>query len=201
MSERRLWRHIVPEGKPNMKKVMFLSVVACVAAAAFAFKGVNSGLSVGEMVTPFHPKHIAGPDKGTDTCPPCKYGARPAVQAWVSPNESADVVAALAKTLSANVKAHKAADLKGFMIMLTMCSACEGKASKFADTAKIENLGIATLSTSDGAVKNYKVSTDKEVKNTVFVYKDKKVAAKFVNLTNSPEDLAKLEAAIKQVSN
>lgn len=184
-----------------MKKVLFLSAVAVVAAAAFAMKGVNSGLNVGEMVTPFHPKHIAGPDKGTDTCPPCKYGARPAVQAWISPSESHDTVAAIAKTLSANIKAHKDADLKGFMIMLTMCSACEGKANKFAESAKIENLGIATLSTTDGAVKNYKVSTEKDVKNTVIVYKDKKVSAKFVNLTNSKEDLAKLEAAIQKVAN
>lgn len=184
-----------------MKKVIFLSAVAVVAAAAFAMKNVNSGLNVGEMVTPFHPKHISGPDKGTDTCPPCKYGARPAVQAWISPSESQDTVAAIAKTLSANVKAHKAAELKGFMIMMTMCGACEGKAQKFAEAAKIENLGIAMLPTTDGAVKNYKVSTDKDVKNTIFIYKDKKVAAKFVNLTNSREDMAKLEAAIQKVSN
>ena len=38
------------------------------------------------------------------------------------------------------------------------------------------------------------------MKNTVFVYKDKKVAAKFVNLTDSKEDLAKLQAAIDSVT-
>lgn len=30
----------------------------------------ESGLGVGEKVTPFHPYHVSGPDKGTDTCPP-----------------------------------------------------------------------------------------------------------------------------------
>ncbi len=30
----------------------------------------DSGLSVGEMVTPFHPWHVTGPNKGTDACPP-----------------------------------------------------------------------------------------------------------------------------------
>lgn len=182
-----------------MKKALLIAAVAC-GALAFAVKGVNSGLSVGEMVTPFHPKHIAGPDKGTDTCPPCKYGARPAVQAWVHPSEKADTVAAIAKTLSANVSAHKAADMKGFMIMLTMCGACEAKANKFAETAKIENLGIATLGVDNEAVKAYKVNTSADVKNTVIVYKDKKVAAKFVNLTDSKEDLAKLQAAIDGVT-
>ncbi len=182
-----------------MKKVLLIAAIAT-GALAFAIKNVNSGLAVGEMVTPFHPKHIAGPDKGTDTCPPCKYGARPAVQAWVHPSEKADVVAALAKTLSANVNAHKAADLKGFMIMLTMCQACEGKASKFAEGSKIENLGIATLGVDNAALKAYKVNPSSDVKNTVIVYKDKKVAAKFVNLTDSKEDLAKLEAAIAGVT-
>lgn len=182
-----------------MKKAFFI-LGASVAALSFAALNANSGLNVGEAVTPFHPKHITGPDKGTDTCPPCKYGARPAVQAWVSPSENPDTVMALAKTLSANVEAHKAADLKGFMIMLTMCAGCEGKAAKFAEKAKLENIGIATLAFEDKAVKNYKVSLEKEVKNTVIVYKDKKVAAKFVNLTDSKEDLAKLEAAIAGVT-
>lgn len=182
-----------------MKKFLLIATVAA-GALSFAYKGVSSGLSVGEMVTPFHPKHIAGPDKGTDTCPPCKYGARPAVQAWVHPSEKADTVAALAKTLSANVNAHKAADMKGFMIMLTMCQACEGKAQKFADGAKYDNIGIATLGMDNPAVKAYKVNTSSEVKNTVIVYKDKKVAAKFVNLTDSKEDLAQLQAAIDAVT-
>jgi protocatechuate 3,4-dioxygenase beta subunit len=179
-----------------MKKSLIFGVVAAATALSYAAFNANSGLNVGEMVTPFHPKHISGPDKGTDTCPPCKYGSRPAVQAWMSPSEKPDTVMAIAKTLSANVEAHKAAELKGFMIMLTMCQACEGKAGKFAEAAKIENLGIATLSTGDKAVQNYKVSTEKDVKNTVFVYKNKKVVAKFVNLTDSKDDLAKLEAAI-----
>ena len=39
-----------------------------------AFLGIafapTSGLNVGEYVTPFHPKHVTGPHKGTDACPP-----------------------------------------------------------------------------------------------------------------------------------
>lgn len=183
-----------------MKKVLFFTAVASFAAVSLSVLNTNSGLNVGEAVTPFHPKHITGPDKGTTTCPPCKYGAVPAVQAWVSPSEKPETVLALAKTLSANVETYKAADLKGFMIMLTMCAGCEGKAAKFAEKAKLENIGIATLAFENEAVKNYKVSLDKDVKNTVIVYKNKKVAAKFVNLTDSKEDLAKLEAAIAGVT-
>jgi hypothetical protein len=46
-----------------------LILTAAIAASAFV-GGPNSGLNVGEMVTPFHPQHVTGPHKGTDTCPP-----------------------------------------------------------------------------------------------------------------------------------
>src|SRR5687767_9236616 len=147
-----------------MKKALFFVAIASVTAVSLAVFNSNSGLNVGENVTPFHPKHIAGPDKGTDTCPPCKYGAVPAVQAWISPSEKPETVLALAQTLSANVEAHKAANLKGFMIMLTMCAGCEGRAAKFAEKSKLENIGIATLAFEDKAIKNYKVSLEKDVK-------------------------------------
>jgi protocatechuate 3,4-dioxygenase beta subunit len=36
--------------------------------------GVASGPAVGEDVVSFTPRHAWGPDKGTSTCPVCKYG-------------------------------------------------------------------------------------------------------------------------------
>ncbi len=42
-----------------------------IAAAAFApVSDIDSGLNVGQGVTPFHPQHVTGPHKGTDACPP-----------------------------------------------------------------------------------------------------------------------------------
>lgn len=32
--------------------------------------GPTSGLEVGEMVTPFNPQHVTGPNKGSNACPP-----------------------------------------------------------------------------------------------------------------------------------
>lgn len=42
----------------------------CAGMASVTVQEPKSGLEVGQMVTPFHPYHVAGPDKGTDTCPP-----------------------------------------------------------------------------------------------------------------------------------
>jgi hypothetical protein len=44
-------------------------VGAAFALPAFAF-GPDSGLAVGDMVTPFNPQHVTGPHKGTNACPP-----------------------------------------------------------------------------------------------------------------------------------
>ena len=182
-----------------MKKAIFLGVAVATAAISLAV-GVSSGLNVGDMTSAFDPKHIAGPDKGTNTCPVCKYGMRPAVQVWVSPGEKPEVTEALAKTLSASVDAHKSADLKGFVVMMTACPDCEAAAEKFATGLKFNNVGITTLPTTDGAVKAYKVSLDEQVRNTVIVYRNRRVTAKFVNLTDSKADLAKLNAAIGEVT-
>lgn len=36
--------------------------------------GLSSGLEIGEDQSSFEPTHVWGPDKGTRTCPVCKYG-------------------------------------------------------------------------------------------------------------------------------
>jgi protocatechuate 3,4-dioxygenase beta subunit len=169
-------------------------------AAAYGFSGIESGLKVGESVTPFNPSHISGPDKGTDTCPPCKYGSRPAVQAWIAPQEKAEVVAVIGRILEGSETKYAKSEFQGFMIMLTRCQACVDKANTFVGEAKTKGIGIATLDVNNEAVKNYKVNTAKEMTNTIFIYKDKKVVEKFVNWTNSKEDIAKLEAAIAKAS-
>ncbi len=183
-----------------MKKIVFSALTLGVLAVAYAVSGVESGLAVGESVTPFHPTHVSGPDKGTDTCPPCKYGSRPAVQAWISPAEKAEVVAAIGKTLEGAETKYAKTEFQGFMIMLTRCDACVDKAKTYATESKTSKIAVATLDVNNEAIKNYKVNTAKDMLNTVFVYKNKKVVEKFVNLTNSKEDIAKLEAAIAKAS-
>ncbi|SRR5581483_2560501 len=174
-------------------------MITTLAIAAAAFSGANSGLAVGEMVTPFHPNHIFGPNKGTNACPPCTYGNRPAVQVWVNEDDSKNVVA-IANDLSDKVKASKH-ELKAFVIQMTCCQECVDSITAVAKQVKADNIGIAHIAQTDSAVKNYKINTDSEVKNTVIVYKDKKVVAKFVNLKADKKGLDELNAAIAKVDN
>lgn len=184
----------------SKKFAIALTALAVLALPAVAMNGVESGLDVGEAVPMMVPTHLSGPDKDTKNCLSCTYGNRPAVQIWLSPSESPKTVEAFAKTISKAVKMNKKSEFKGFLINLTYCDDCVDKAEATAKYFKYDNIGFATLATSDGAVKRYKVNTSKEVTNTIFVYKDKKVVAKFVNLKADKYGLAKLNAAIQKVT-
>lgn len=179
-------------------KALTLISFGAFGALALAAAPVSSGLSTGEYVSPFHPTHVSGPDKGTDTCPPCKYGKLPAVQAWFNPHADAAEVMAIAKVVEEEVE-KKPSNLKGFMIMLSNCAACEGKAKNLAIDAEkkgLDKVAFAYINSKDESIANYKINTDDKVKNTIMVYKNRQVVAKFVNLKNSPAELARLRSAL-----
>lgn len=179
-------------------KNALLGTVAVLALALPAFASApDSGLKVGEMVSAFHPTHVGGPDKGTDTCPPCKYGNRPAVQVWHNHDDEENLVATI-KHLDAKVGSSKS-ELKAFAIRVAFCDGCAGETSTLAQKVGDVKVGIAHVNASDKAIEDYKYNIDREVKNTVFVYKNRKVVEKFVNFKADKAGLAKLDAAIAKI--
>lgn len=175
-----------------------LATVATIALPVFA--APLSGLKVGESVTPFHPKHLAGPLANTSNCFPCTFQNRPQVQVWVNGDDKANVVA-IAKTLSAEMKEHQKQEFKALVVVLADASKMSAAEAMVKETAKLpgtKGVGMAVLAKNDEAVKAYNVNTAADVKNTIFVYKNWKVANTFVNLKAA--DSAKLVAAIDGVS-
>lgn len=175
-------------------------VLAAIAALAVALPALaaplTSGLKPGDSVTPFHPKHLSGPLAGTNNCFPCTFQERPQTQVWVNGDDRANVIA-LAKTLGAQIKAHKAQDYKAMIVVLTDAKgmpAAEAFVKDAAKTPGTEGVDMAVLDKTSDAVKAYAVNTASAVKNTVFVYKNWKVAQTFVNLEAA--DAPKLVAAI-----
>jgi hypothetical protein len=182
------------------------AVSALVATAAFAipaFAGVlSSGLNTGQSVSPFHPKHVSGPLKGTTDCFPCTFKNRPQVQAWVNGDDSKNVLP-LAKSLSTAMKAHKDKEFKALVVFLTTPENAEKTEAAVREAAKTpgtEGVGMAVLRTDDEAVGNYKVNTASGVKNTIIVYKDWKVADKFINLKSDASGLKTLNASITKIT-
>jgi len=177
-----------------------IATVALSAVAVLACAGtLSSGLNQGERVSAFHPQHVTGPHKGTDACPPCTYGNLPMVQVWVN-GDSDSNVKAFAKLLNDRIKEYKTtSQFKGFVIYLTPKDGVTNATKTLEKVAKdtsSNDVCLAYLDKTNNAVSDYKVNTDKQVKNTVFVYKNRQIAAKFVNLVPDKKGLAELNKAI-----
>jgi len=182
-----------------MKKARFGTfLVAALALPAFA-NAPDSGLKVGDLTSAFEPHHVSGPDKGTDTCPVCKYGNRPAVQVWVNGDEPENVIA-IANDLDKKM-ATSNAEFRAFVVYLTHCEKCVEMTSTLASKVKGSKVAMTHLPINSESVKDYKVNTSTDVKNTVFVYKNRKVVAKFVNLKGDAAGLKSLNAAITKIDN
>lgn len=181
-----------------MKKTALLGLAAVIVSLP-AFAGVKSGLAAGEAVSAFHPTHIAGPDKGTDKCPPCTYGNRPAVQVWVN-GDSNENVLATQKILSNAVKNYAGKEFKAFVIVMTSDEKSLDTAQRLAEDNPFDNVAIALIPHNHAAVKSYKVNPDASVKNTVMIYKDRKVVANMVNFVANEKGAAALNSAIEKVA-
>jgi hypothetical protein len=95
---------------------------------------------------------------------------------------------------------QKEKQLKAFFIFVTD----EGKAlapklTELATQAKADDLCLTFLPKKDEGVELYKFNLDPEVKNTIIVYRNKRVTAKFVNLVADEKGLGELKAAIAEV--
>lgn len=151
------------------KTLIAACAVLALAIPVFALQNVTSGLQPGDYVTPFHPKHVAGPDAGTETCPPCKYQERPQIQVWVNGDDEANVLA-LIRQLSEIVKENEAEEMKAFVIVVSHCEMCVEKAERLGEEAGVDNVAVAFIGADHQAIEDYKINL--EAKNTVMFYRD-----------------------------
>ncbi len=181
------------------------AVVALIAVARLAASAgtPQSGVEKGAALPAYHPKHVAGPDRNTDACPVCKYPFNPAIQVWVNTDQEANV-AAIAQALDEAVKEHADKKLKAFVVFINPfgdpSEAVEARLAKLVEQKGLRNVAVCYLpDAKHPAVAGYGINTDASVKNTVFVYRARKVESKFVNLAGNAAGLAELKAAIKGV--
>lgn len=171
----------------------FGAALAVAAMAGFA-NPLESGVKVGESVSAFEPFHVTGPDKGTNTCPVCKYGATPAAQIWVN-GDDLDNVGKLAKNLEARIEKAGSKKLKTFFVFLD--PSVESKLPSMAEKLGLKYVALTYVKgPEDEATKTYGINTSSEVKNTVMVYSKRQVLANIVNLKADEKGLKELDSAI-----
>lgn len=163
----------------------------------------SSGVGKGASLPAYNPAHVTGPDKGTSTCPVCKYPKNPAVQVWIN-TDSEKNVALLAAELEKLSRQYADKKLKVFVVFVNRdrenAETVAGRLKQMGDKLKLEHVALTYLSGPDhAAVKGYGINTAPEVRNTIFVYRDRTVDSKFVNLNADAKGLAALREAIAKV--
>lgn len=147
---------------------------------------LNSGLEVGEDQPSFTPFHAFGPDKGTKTCPVCKYGRFHGIVYFVGNNPNWDNIKDWLSFLELeSVKRSKY--LKVYFVYGN-----EKYYNKEKKQKELENLGnelnlkntaltfVPSFSDKESEVNLNKINP--EVENTFVIYKNRAIIDKFVNL-------------------
>ncbi|MBX3110566.1 MAG: hypothetical protein KF857_01040 [Fimbriimonadaceae bacterium] len=155
-----------------------------------------SGLAVGQRMLAFETKHVTGPDKGTDTCPICKYGTLPGVMVFAHKADD-DVLVQVADKLDKLVGASKY-DLHAFVVVLTDdAKDVEAVRAMYGD--KYKHLAVTHLPADDPVVKDYKVDLSGKTRTTAMIYKHMKVTKVLTNVGEEKGSLDALVEATKKV--
>lgn len=191
-------------------KIAGLGAVAVAALAAALApvianpSGLKSGVEKGAGLPAYNPTHVTGPDKGTATCPVCKYPRNPSVQAWINTDSEKNVEALIGALEKASRK-YADKNFKAFVVFINpnaeSAETLKSRLAKIGEKHNIEHVALTFLPGPDhSAVKGYGINTDPKVRNTIFVYRNRIVDAKMVNFDANEKGIAALHDAIKQVA-
>ncbi|MBS1716665.1 MAG: hypothetical protein JSS72_02905 [Armatimonadetes bacterium] len=156
----------------------------------------------GEFVPSFEPTHVTGVDRGTQTCPICKYPTIPGAQVWVSGDEDANV-GKLAADLETKISALGLKKFRTFVVFVkpkdTSTADFSKKLEKISEDYKLKNVALVYVSPNDSAIQDYGIDLSSgRVKNTVMVYKGRRIIDNFVNLKADDKGINELNKAVKQ---
>jgi hypothetical protein len=124
------------------------------------------------------------------------------VQVWTN-GEDTKNLEKIVEVLEKSTKDNESSELKAFVMVITDPAKLDETATELSSTAermKIERTGLTYLSRDNRGVRDYKINLDTDVKNTVILYRRKRVTDKFVNLKLDEKGMATLNEAIEKVT-
>ncbi len=158
---------------------------------------LKSGLEIGANCPAFDPLHLSGADSGKTACPMCKYGYGQGVMVWFN-HANLDQLGEFAKDLEKEMKIRGEKKLRVFLVYMNPShnqntdkgeEILRGKIRKWCDEQGLKRVAMLSVPSpvDPKTCGLYKINP--EAKNTVFVYKKRKIAAKWVNLEYTNESL------------
>ena len=164
--------------------------------------GKSSGLAIGEDQPSFMPFHAFGPDKGTRTCPVCKYGRYHGIVYVVGNQPRWDEIKKWLLFLD-----EQSAARKGYLKAYFVYANASGY---HADTRQKEleqigrELGIKNIaltfvpSLTDTDTEMHLNKINPSVENTFIVYRHRTIVEKFIDLKPSPENFQRIAQTLDQ---
>ncbi len=148
---------------------------------------LNSGLEIGEDQPSFTPFHAFGPDKGTKTCPVCKYGRFHGIVYYVGNHPNWDTIKKWLTFLEAE-SINRNTYLKVYFVYGNDKNYSKNKRQKELETLgnelNLKNTALTfvpSFSDEESEVNLNKINP--EVENTFIIYRHRAIINKFVNLT------------------
>lgn len=160
--------------KPSVIKSLRLSLLVVLCAIFFNTAAQNSGLAVGTDAPAFDPYHVSGKDKGTNTCPMCKYGARTdGLMVWI--NDDLKNYEKMLSFLEAQYLTKSANNWRTFIIFMNPKhekeSVLKQKLSDFTKKLNLKNVAFTFIDSPTDAETAGVYEINPKVKNTIFAYK------------------------------
>lgn len=165
---------------------------------------ISSGKNIGEEVFSFIPYHAFGPDKGTNTCPVCKYGWYQGILYFVGNHPDWNEIKSWLKFLEAESEIRKEY-LKVYFVYgneKEKSSRAAGRLSELGNSLNLKNLALTIVpSFSDKTSEIYLNHINPEAGNTIIIYKRSRIIGKFVNLSPEPENFLAVTTTLDQSVN
>jgi protocatechuate 3,4-dioxygenase, beta subunit len=152
---------------------------------------LSSGLEVGAHCPAFDPLHVSGPDKGKKACPMCKYGYGQGIMVWFN-HANLDHMKDFVLALENEMRSKGEKKLRVFFIYMNPfykenptdveTGIIARKLREWCEQQKLHKVAMTWIPSpvDEDTAGVYEINP--EAKNTVFVYKKRTVAAKWVNI-------------------
>ena len=166
---------------------------------------IQSGPQVGEDVFSFIPFHAWGPDKGTRTCPVCKYGWYHGILYFAGKNENPDDIKQWLQFLESESVKRKGL-VKVFFIYGNengySQAAREKELAALGAALQLKNVALTyvpSFTDSESEVDLNKINPD--VANTFLIYRRSNVIGKYINVKPTKENFTGIASLLDKTSN
>lgn len=161
---------------------------------------VESGLSIGEDQPSFIPFHAFGPDKGTRTCPVCKYGRYHGIIYFVGAHPDWAEIKTWLRFLEQESENRKKY-LKVYFVYGNEKNYNPAERQKLLESIgnelNLKNMALTFVpSFSDSATEANLNKINPEVENTFIIYKHRRIVDKYINLKPTEGNFKTLSSSL-----